>query len=65
MSDIFIIQDEDKNKNSQNNSIVDKTSIIVKINEYLLSKQSLKVKEKVKRSKNLIFGASFWSLIGI
>ncbi len=47
MSDIFIIQDEDKNKNSQNNSIVDKTSIIVKINEYLLSKQSLKVKEKV------------------
>lgn len=47
MSDIFIIQDEDKNNNSQNTPITGKTSIIVKINEYLLSKQSLKVKEKV------------------
>lgn len=46
MSDIFIL-DEEQKKSSSNDRFKEQKSFMEKINEYLLSKQSLKVKDKV------------------
>ena len=51
MSDFLILDDEKKSKNDNNvnnkNNLVDKTSLLDKINDFIISFQSVKIKEKV------------------
>ncbi len=46
MSDIFILDEENK-KNPSSKTLKTESSLLTKIDEFLLSKQSLTVKDKV------------------